>query len=107
MENNKLIWVVQKLSSDSLSAECNTYYVKILDKNNYRSITSLWLDKQLYEKFQNIMKEDRYSLQYIEHEFLGEAAKIKLRQSPHHKIKSLTDFERELKDNEKEFYIGP
>ena len=81
----------------------NTYFVKILDRSSYKTYAELQLDKDTFKIFRKIMNFDKYSLQYIEHEILGEAAKIKLKQSPHRRIKPFD----ELDHNEQFYYLGP
>lgn len=104
LEDKELIWIAECLAADYANSKHDVYYIKILDRNTYRSLVELFnITKELFEIFKLIMKYDRYCLQYIEHSVLGEAAKLKLRQSPHKRIKEFN----ELKQNEQDFYLGP
>ena len=86
-------------------AGCLTIYsVAIANRSNYEKSYYAMLSDELYDLFQKIMKYDRYCLQYIEHPLLGEAAKIKLRKSPHRRIKNINDDDATRNSNE--FYLG-
>jgi hypothetical protein len=102
MAASKLIYLSQAMITTN-----DLYYTKILNRKDYKVLVEVWLTEELYKIFEKIMKYDKYSLQYVEHPILGEAAKVKLKQSPHHKIKSIKDIDIAELMGEKEFYIGP
>jgi hypothetical protein len=111
METYSLFWMAEQfngsVSGYSIKDGTKTndiiinWFVKIIDKTNYSCLVELFLDDELLEKFKMIMKYDRVCLQYLQHPMLCEAAKVKLKQSPHHKIMSLS----EATLNQQYFYL--
>lgn len=109
MARKNLIWICSEsdLSNVNLSIfkyPFKTYIVTILERPEYNTLFQGMLSKELFEIFKKIMKYDTYSVQYVEHPVLREAAIIKLKDSPHKRIKCATD--KDAFEKENEFYIG-
>jgi len=109
VEDRKLIWIAEESYTEQnqnrlIQLLDFNYKIRIIDRANYNCIHTIILNGELFEIFKNIMRYDRYCLQYIQHPILSESAIIKLKQSPHYKIKSIKDLKG---PDENEFYLGP